>query len=379
MSATARPGILARWRALLDRGEPDLFDGALLIGELVDPAEDAEEARKTVAALAARMQKDGREGLLPALTRVLFEEEGFCGDEESYDEPSNSSVGRVLARRRGMPITLSIVAMEVGKLAGLRLTGIGLPGHFVVGGPDLPEGMYLDPFGGGALCDAQALSRRLGAIFGAPVALGSDALRPDPARAILGRVLLNLRRSYERRNRWEDALAALELSEALEPRSGPLLRERGLLLLKCGRGAEAVVALEEYVATAGADDAEPVAKLIETIRESGVGEDEDADEKDPQRKIFTLDEARALLPRVKELTSDAVARFGQLPGDQENERRAIVEGWVGELEALGCEIKGLWLVDFDSGGGYYCWKYPEPALDHFHGYEEGFSGRLALQ
>ena len=251
---------------------------------------------------------------------MLFEEEGFRGDEESYDEPSNSSVGRVLARRRGMPITLSIVAMEVGKLAGLRLTGIGLPGHFVVGGPDLPEGMYLDPFGGGALCDAEALSRRLGAIFGAPVALGSDALRPDPARTILARVLLNLRRSYERRNRWEDALRALELSEALEPQSGPLLRERGLLLLKCGRGAEAVVALEAYVETAGAEDAEPVAKLIETIRESGVTED--AEPEDGPRKIFTLEEARALLPRVKELTSDAVARFSQLPGDQEDERRA---------------------------------------------------------
>ncbi|HVQ53543.1 MAG TPA: transglutaminase-like domain-containing protein, partial [Thermoanaerobaculia bacterium] len=201
MDASATPDVLARWRALLARGEPDLFDGALLIGELVDPSEDAGEARKRVAELAARMQKDkdGSEGLLPALTRVLFDEEGFRGDEESYDEPSNSSVGRVLARRRGMPITLSIVAMEVGKLAGLRLTGIGLPGHFVVGGPDLPEGMYLDPFGGGVLCDAEALSRRLGAIFGAPVALGSDALRPDPARTILARVLLNLRRSYERR------------------------------------------------------------------------------------------------------------------------------------------------------------------------------------
>ena len=377
LSPAARSGLLTRWRALLDLGEPDLFEGALLIAELVDPAEDAEQARLGVAALAARMRQDGREGLLPALTRVLFEEEGFCGDEESYDEPSNSSVARVLARRRGMPITLSIVAIEVGKLAGLRLTGIGLPGHFVVGGPDLPEGMYLDPFGGGALCDADALSRRLGAIFGAPVALGSEALRPDPARAILARVLLNLRRSYERRNRWDDALGALALSEALEPESGPLRRERGLLLLKCGRGDEAIAALEEYVATAGAEDAESVAKLIETIRESGVVED--VEQKEPARRIFTLEEARALLPRVRELTSEAVARFGRLPGDLEDERRAIVEGWVSELESLGCEIKGLWLVDFDSGGGYYCWKYPEPALDHFHGYDEGFSARLALQ
>jgi hypothetical protein len=120
-----------------------------------------------------------------------------------------------------------------------------------------------------------------------------------------------------------------------------------------------------------------VAKLIETIRESGVGED--VAQKDPARRIFTLEEARALLPRVRELTSEAVTRFGSMPGALEEERRAIVEGWVSELESLGCEIKGLWLVDFDSGGGYYCWKYPEPALDHFHGYDEGFSGRLALQ
>ena len=49
------------------------------------------------------------------------------------------------------------------------------------------------------------------------------------------------------------------------------------------------------------------------------------------------------------------------------------------MRSLGLEIKGLWLVDFDSGAGYYCWKYPEPAIDHFHGYEEGFAGRLPLQ
>lgn len=371
------PGPLARWQALVGESEPDLFEGALLIGELVDPAEDAEAARRTIAALAARVREGGRGGLLPALSRVLFSEEGLRGDEESYDAPSNSSVARVLSRRRGMPITLSIVTIEVGRLAGLRLTGVGLPGHFVVGGPDLPDGMYLDAFDGGTLCDADSLSRRLGAIFGAPVALPPAALQPDPPRAILARVLLNLRRSYERRDRWEEALAALELSEALEPESGPLRRERGLLLLKCGRNEEAVAALEEYVGTAGAEDAEAVERLIRAVRGRETGEA--AEGPAPSKRIFTLEEARALLPRVRELTSEAVSRFGRLPGDLEDERRSIVEEWAHALHALGLEIKGLWLVDFDSGAGYYCWKYPEPALDHFHDYEEGFAGRLALQ
>ena len=52
--------------------------------------------------------------------------------------------------------------------------------------------------------------------------------------------------------------------------------------------------------------------------------------------------------------------------------------WAEEMQSLGIEVKGIWLVDFDSGAGYYCWKYPEPALNHFHGYEEGFAGRLPL-
>jgi regulator of sirC expression with transglutaminase-like and TPR domain len=358
-------------------GEPDLFEGALLVALFVDPAEDVDAARRTVAALAARVRVAGREDLLPALRRVLFEEEGLRGDVESYDEPANSSVARVLARRRGMPITLSILTLEVGRLAGLRLAGVGLPGHFVVGGPDLPGGRYLDPFDGGEIGEPEQLSRRLAAIFGAPVALGADALRPDSSRAILARVLLNLRRSYERRSRWEEALAALELSEVLEPESGPLRRERGLLLLKCGRNEEALVALEEFVETAGSEDAEPVARLIEAVRE---GEGAPAGERErPNRRIFTLEQARALLPRVRELTAEAVEGYGRLSGDLEDERRAIVEAWVRELESLGLEIKGLWLVDFDSGAGYYCWKYPEPALDHFHGYKEGFAGRLALQ
>lgn len=374
----ASPELLERWRALIAESDPSLFEGALLVSQLVDPGEDLAAARRAVAGLAERVRGGGEERLA-ALRRVLFEEEGFRGDAESYDEPSNSSVARVLARRRGMPITLSIVTMEVGRLAGLDLEGIGLPGHFVVGGPDLPEGRYLDPFDGGEVGDAEHLAGRLAAIFGAPVALESESLEADGPQSILARVLLNLRRSYERRNRWEEALAALELSEELEPVSGPLLRERGLLLLKCGRNAEALAALEEYVETAGAEDAEPVRRLIEAVREGGAPEESEEAGEAPVRRIFTLEEARRLLPRVKALTAEAAERYGQLAGDMEDERRELVEEWAEELQALGLEIKGLWLVDFDSGAGYYCWKYPELALDHFHGYEEGFAGRLALQ
>lgn len=372
-AAAAGGELLRRWKALVGAGEPDLFEGALLVSLLVDPAEDLDAARHSVAALADRVRPGPSESGLDALRRVLFEEEGFHGDRESYDDPSNSSVARVLARRRGMPITLSIVTIEVGRLAGVPLEGIGLPGHFVIGGAAL-AGRYLDPFDGGVVGEPEQLAQRLAAIFGAPVALGANALRPDPPREILARVLLNLRRSWEKRHRWEEALSSLDLADALVPADAERLRERGMLLLRCGRREEGVAALERYAASAPADEAEAARRLLQSARgaeTAGSGE-----EAPGVPRIFTLAEARALMPRVQEITAEAVERYGRLPGEEE--RRTVAEEWARALTALGLEIKGLWLVDFDSGAGYYCWKYPEPELGHFHSYEEGFAGRLPL-
>jgi regulator of sirC expression with transglutaminase-like and TPR domain len=380
MNAAEAPELSRRLRELAGTANPDLFEGALLVSALIDAAEDLDAARRAVASFAGRVRRQAADrpgAAQEALRRVLFLEEGFCGDEECYDDPANSSVARVVARRRGMPITLSIVAIEVGRLAGLRLTGVGLPGHFVVGGPDLPAGMFLDPFDRGELCDAGGLSRRIGAIFGSPVELGDGMLAPDSTRAILARVLLNLRRSLERRGLWERALAALDLSEALEPDSPGLTRERGLVLLKCGRTDEGLAALEQYTAVSRDEDAGAVRKLVAVVR--GQEGAEMASDGDADRKIFTLEEARALLPQVRALTDEAVSRYARLGDRLEEEREAILRDWARQVQALGAEIKGPWLVDFDSGAGYYCWKYPEPALDHFHGYEEGFAGRLSLQ
>jgi regulator of sirC expression with transglutaminase-like and TPR domain len=380
MNVPAAPDLSRRLRELAGRPHPDLFEGALLVSALIDPAEDLDAARRAVASLARRVRRQAGgvpEAAHEALRRVLFAEEGFRGDEERYDDPANSSVARVIARRRGLPITLSIATMEVGRLAGLRLTGIGLPGHFVVGGPDLPEGAFLDPFDGGRMYDAEGLAQRVGGILGSPVELDADVLAADPPRAILARVLLNLRRSLERRGHWEMALGALDLSEALEPDNPGLQRERGLVLLKCGRTEEAVFALETYTAGSEGDDAEAVRKLLKAVRDRE-GEEMARDEA-AERKIFTLEEARALLPRVRALTEEAVARYARLGDRLEPERQSILRDWARDVQALGAEIKGPWLVDFDSGAGYYCWKYPEPALDHFHGYEEGFAGRLSLQ
>jgi len=383
---TARDEAVGTFRRFAD-GEVDVFEGALLISRLIDPAEDLDAARRLVAELALRVAE--RRGTvrrpIDALREVLFDDEGFEGDVETYDEPSNSSVARVLSTRRGMPITLSILTIEVGRRAGLGLEGVGLPGHFVVGGEDLPPGEYLDPFAGGEFQDAEDLEQRVSTIFGSPVELPPEVFAPDSPRLILTRVLLNLKASWERRGQFEDALAALECAEALDPSQVSFVRERGLLLMKAGRPEEALSALEDYADEAEDEDAEAVRRLVAAVRErGGVPEGFEGFGTAPggPHRTFTLTEARSLLPKVRKLTEEAAARyarFGEGGIETDEARHQVVEEWARQVVALGAEIKGLWLVDFDSGAGYYCWKYPEPSLGHFHGYEEGFSGRVPLQ
>lgn len=95
-------------------------------------------------------------------------------------------------------------------------------------------------------------------------------------------------------------------------------------------------------------------------------------------KIFSYEDACALLPEVQRLTSVAVEQIEQIEEEDPEVYQRIVVDWAESVMSLGIEVKGLWLVDFDSGGGYYCWKYPEPALEYFHGYDEGFGGRVKL-
>lgn len=110
------------------------------------------------------------------------------------------------------------------------------------------------------------------------------------------------------------------------------------------------------------------------------------------KRVFTYAEALASFPDVQRLTRAAAgqveALVNQLQSLDEMESRRgeieeaceeIIRTWAAEISERGCEVKGLWLVDWDSGDGYYCWRYPEAALSHYHGYEDGFAGRVPIQ
>jgi hypothetical protein len=373
--------IVERFRRFAQERDPDLFEGALLIAQIADPGKDTGPARERVEASPRECASRGsRSGPVTRLSWASSaDEEDLRGDTETYDDP------RTLRRPRaglGEACRSRFDRRSGARRAGLALSGVGLPGHFVVGGPDLPDGHYLDPFDGGKLRDARAVAHRVGTVFGSPVELPPEAFLPDSARAILTRVLFNLRRSFEKRGRLEEALATLECADALVPGDPSVQRERGLLLLRLGRADEAIAILEGYVAAGHGEDLEAVAKLIAVVRGRAVSTPvPDLLPPVHEKKIFTRAEAREALPRVRQITSDAVARYDALGEDPETEeeRQDLVREWIRQLSTLGVEIKGLWLVDFDSGAGYYCWKYPEASLDYFHGYEEGFAGRLPLQ
>jgi hypothetical protein len=111
-------------------------------------------------------------------------------------------------------------------------------------------------------------------------------------------------------------------------------------------------------------------------------------------RIFTFEEARRLVPQVRGQTESAIQRLRELSEssdaegvrEPEADRSALEEAaatilheWAASIEELGIEVKGPWLVDFDSGAGYYCWRWPEESLEYFHDYEAGFAGRIPIQ
>ena len=114
-------------------------------------------------------------------------------------------------------------------------------------------------------------------------------------------------------------------------------------------------------------------------------------EEDPKRR-WSLDTARAMLAAVRGATASAFAEvepllarraqveFGSAEYRELDARiEKIINGWLRAMEALAVDVKGLWLVDFDNGQGYFCWKWPEESIDYFHGYDEGYDDRRRIQ
>jgi regulator of sirC expression with transglutaminase-like and TPR domain len=247
-------------------GEVDLARAALLLGAEEEPR------RVDVGRCLARLDEMGEEARaravrrggsrVEALNQYLFEELGFVGNESDYYDPRNSMLQQVLGRRKGIPITLSVVYMEVGRRAGLRVEGVGLPGHFVVrafeGEGD--EGVLVDPFNR-RTTDAEECQSRIDLIYDGKIELDEEHLRAVGPRSILARVLGNLKAVYVRAALFRRALAAVERLLLLAPSDLDERRDRGMLLAQLGRLPEAIADTQTYL------NLSPDASDAETVRE----------------------------------------------------------------------------------------------------------------
>jgi regulator of sirC expression with transglutaminase-like and TPR domain len=199
--------VVGRFAELVVRRDDSipLDEASLLVAAAVEPGVDIGREMGRLDELAGRVPA----ATVPDVVHQLFRVEGFGGDHDNYYDPANSLLPRVLDRRVGIPITLSIVAIEVGRRAGVPLAGVGLPGHFLLADPSDPD-TFVDPFSGGVVLDRAACRRLFHHLHGDDTSWSDSYLDAVGPRAILARMLVNLRqifRSSGARHRLVEVLA----------------------------------------------------------------------------------------------------------------------------------------------------------------------------
>jgi len=264
---------LRTWADLLHAPdhEIDLAVGMLALARVEYPDLVVTDHLKRLDELAARSGTAGIDDPLRALHRLrefLFDEEAFRGNAEDYYDPANSCLNQVLDRKLGIPITLSVLMMEIGRRVGLRVHGVGLPGHFVVSATVGAESVLLDPFDGGTVLTQETAADVVARAVGRRVTLTAEHFAPVSKRQILTRMLANLKSAYVRREEWAKALAIVDRLLVLDAGVAVFIRDRGSLLVKLGDLLRGAAAWERYLtAFPQAADADKVKRDLRRVRQ----------------------------------------------------------------------------------------------------------------
>jgi regulator of sirC expression with transglutaminase-like and TPR domain len=227
-----------------DESELPLDEAALLIAAHAHPDLDVRAQRARLDALAEGCPEPTLEGL----RRHLFEDLGFTGDTERYHDPRNSYLDHVLDQRRGIPITLSVVTLEVGRRLGIPLAGVGMPGHFLVRHLTDPP-VFVDPFGGGQVLDQAGCEQIFHRLAGA-APFEARYLDPVGPRAILSRMLANLQGVFLTGD-LRSAAWVLRLRLAIPDRTVEERRHMALALASIGRFDAAAAELDRLADLVG--------------------------------------------------------------------------------------------------------------------------------
>jgi len=267
---------LDRFAQLLTREQFGLAEACLLLAQDEYPDIDVPrclgQLDAMAAAVRARLARDAfPEQRVAALNHHLFDELQFSGNVDAYYDPRNSYLNEVLERRTGIPITLSVVYLEVGRRVGLRLQGVSFPGHFLVKLRVRRGQLVLDPFAGGEPQSAAALRSRLAQLMPQRRADELDLeelLGAATSRQIVARVLRNLKAIYLQAENYPRALAVMNRMVLTVPESAEELRDRGLVneQLECFRAA--LADLSNYVRRRpDAPDRAEIDARIEALRD----------------------------------------------------------------------------------------------------------------
>ena len=260
---------------LLDliRAHPDdlpLDHAVALLAAEEQPGVDPDDILRALDDLAAPIHVADGTSPFEAIARLnhrLFTELGFSGDRDDYYAPRNSFINKVLERKRGLPIALSVLYVEVGRRAGVELDGVGFPGHFLVGTRPRGDepGFYVDPFYGGEVHTRDDLVQRLRQM-GMPPGRDDLMLGPSSAQQILLRMTYNLKGSYLRLRQLPEALRQIDRVLVLAPERYQEHRDRGLLLGEAGRREPALESLRRYLEQAPeADDRDIILEVVKGL------------------------------------------------------------------------------------------------------------------
>ena len=243
----------------------DLARGALYIAAEDSPAVDVEESTSMLDNLAGEVRERLEPSMdlpakLRALSSYLGDTQGYSSDDEDHFNPRNLYLDQVLARRKGMPIALSLVYSEVGARLGMLFEIIDLPNRLVLRTPSQDEDIYMDPHQPAELMTREECGKLARDIFGGMVYLSEEYFKPCTKKQLLVNLLSNLKMTHVRRRDYQHAIAAADRVALLDPYMGSNLKERAWMLYRTHRYTEAIEDLEAYL------DLNPVADDADSVR-----------------------------------------------------------------------------------------------------------------
>ncbi len=203
--------------------------------------------------------------LVSMLNEYMFDKLGFEGDRDDYYNPRNNFLNVVIDKKSGIPITLSIIYIQLGSYIGLDLRPVGFPGHFLV---KYSEEMILDPFNGGGLLDVDDLQEILNNIYGDGIQFNPEHLDEIEPEKILVRIARNLKNSYMQSFNYKMAMHCINMVLGLIPEEPEEIRDKGIVQSRLLQNNLAVRSLERYLELAPeANDVDYVLELIRSIKE----------------------------------------------------------------------------------------------------------------